>query len=104
VLTISIYPAIAQQRVKTEISLDDYIQEVFQEVDDEMDYEELYETLFHYFYNPINLNNTSLKELQSLHILSPLQINSLLGHSNNTGQFLSLYELQSVNSLDQNTI
>src|SRR5690554_6640984 len=69
-----------------------------------MDYEDLYESLLQVYLNPINLNQATAEELQSLYILQPSQINSLLNYIQLYGMLLSLYELQAVPDFDLETI
>lgn len=54
--------------------------------------------------HPVNLNKTTSEELQSLQLLNDIQINHLLKHIEKNGKLISIYELQSVEGFDLNTI
>lgn len=53
--------------------------------------------------NPININSATYEELD-FGILTPFQIQNLLRHRKKNGNFIELYELQSVNDFDLKTI
>lgn len=62
---------------------------------------DILETLYN---NPLNLNRATANELKELRFLNDVQINDIVQHRAENGNFISLYELQSVSSLDMNTI
>jgi len=80
------------------------IESVAENAGEDFDYSELVERLNFYRKNPINLNKTGRDKLEELMFLSPLQINQLLAHRGENGNFLELYELQSIDALDLETI
>jgi len=94
----------AQTLKRSEIDLEAFIEELFPIQDDDLDYENLYENLLQLFLNPVPLNRATAEELQSLYILSPLQINNLLEHRAAFGPLLSVYELQAIPDFDLTTI
>jgi hypothetical protein len=94
----------AQNRPRPEINLDEFIQRVFPVQQENINYDDLYESLYQLYQNPIDLNTTTSENLASLYILSQLQINNLIEHRKQTGDFLSIYELQAVPNLDLETI
>ena len=62
----------------------------------DVDLTTLFEILTDHYLDPIDLNHTDAQELNSLLLLSDIQINSLLEHIRMTGKLLSIYELQAV--------
>lgn len=54
--------------------------------------------------NPVNLNTADENELKELRILTDLQISNLLSYRKLLGNFVSIYELQSVPTWDVATI
>jgi hypothetical protein len=72
--------------------------------EEEVDLTTLFDELFHYLEHPINLNHTSVEELKQLNLLNDFQISNLLRHINNRGKLIVIYELQSVEGFDLNTI
>ena len=94
----------AQTRLRTEINLDEFIQRVFPVQQENINYDDLYESLYQLYQNPLDLNVASAEELASIYVLSQLQINNILEHRQQNGDFLSIYELQAVPNLDVETI
>lgn len=68
------------------------------------DLSELTEGLSYYRRNPINLNTATAQELSSLFFLTAQQIENLLLHRKQSGNFISLLELQGVPGFDLQTI
>ena len=54
--------------------------------------------------NPIDLNIATAGELQSLRLITDLQINNLIKYRNLLGRLIDIYELQAVPTWDINTI
>ncbi len=69
-----------------------------------LDLTNIVEQLNYYFDNPINLNQANSEELNDLFILSSIQIQDLLIHRQSFGNFISIYELQSLKYWDLSTI
>jgi hypothetical protein len=64
----------------------------------------LTETWTYYKSHPLNLNKARREELTDLLILTDIQINNLLKHREKNGYLISIYELQSIDGFDLNTI
>ena len=103
-MPIFINLSFAQTRLRTEINLDEFIQRVFPVQQENINYDDLYESLYQLYQNPLDLNVASAEELASIYVLSQLQINNILEHRQQNGDFLSIYELQAVPNLDVETI
>lgn len=71
--------------------------------DENYDYETVYENILQILSNPINLNTADKEELRQLRILNETQIQEIIDYRNSSGNFLSIYELQSLKSFDHNT-
>jgi hypothetical protein len=88
--------------------IDDAIQdrlEVFTEFSEtDVDFTEFIELLEQLQKNPINLNRTDVIQLRMLPFLSEIQISNLLGHIVKYGQLATIYELQSIDGFDMETI
>ena len=84
--------------------LNEKIESIAEQTDAELDYTDLLEDRNYYLKHPINLNNTNAEELQKLMALNDIQINNLFDHIAKNGKLLSLYELQSINGFDIETI
>lgn len=68
------------------------------------DYTNLVEQLKYYQNHPINLNKTDKEELLQLGLISELQTTSLLEHIEKNGKLINIYELQSIDGFDLQTI
>lgn len=75
-----------------------------EESENEYDYSGLLEELALMINNPINLNTATDSDLRRLLVLSDIQINNLLNHISRFGKLISIYELQSIDGFDQETI
>lgn len=60
--------------------------------------------LSYYYDNPLNLNSADKNDLQSMSLLTDVQVNDLLLHREIFGKFVSIYELQSLTYWDLETI
>jgi hypothetical protein len=72
--------------------------------DSDVDLTNLFEVLTDRYVDPIDLNHTDGKELHALLLLTDMQINAILQHRRRNGKFLSIYELQTVQTLDAHAI
>ena len=70
----------------------------------ELDYASLQEELSYFRQNPINLNYTTAQILSQLQLLNNTQINNLLQHISQNGKLITIYELQTIDGFDANTI
>jgi len=87
--------AIIQQRIE-------FISEQLE--DEEVDLTDLFTVLNERFDHPINLNNTTVEELSELNFLTEIQINELFLHIKRFGKFMTIYELQTLQYWDMETI
>lgn len=72
--------------------------------DSDVDFTTYLEDLYYYFDNPINLNQATFDDLSKLHLLTDVQIVSILDYYKSYGQILSVYELSAIEELDKETI
>lgn len=70
----------------------------------EIDYTTLFDELNYLFDNPVDLNFAEKEQLQQLSLLTDVQINNLLNHIAKNGKLISIYELQSIDGYDLQTI
>ncbi|HXA03092.1 MAG TPA: helix-hairpin-helix domain-containing protein [Cytophagaceae bacterium] len=94
----------AQSPPVPDIDLDNFIQELFQLQDKDVNYEDIYESLLQFYTNPLDLNSAEREDLQALYILNDVQINQLFKYREQTGNLISLYELQVIPGFDMVTI
>jgi len=70
----------------------------------EADLTSLFELLVDRYEDPIDLNHTNAQELNTLMLLSDVQVSAIRQHIQRNGKLLSIYELQAVNSIDVQAI
>ncbi len=88
----------------TDAIIEYIIESVAENLGEDFDYTEMVDRLNYYHKNPINLNKTNKTQLSELVFLNQVQINDLLNHITKNGKIINVLELQSVNSLDLETI
>ncbi len=71
---------------------------------EELDLTDVFNQLNYYFDNPLNLNTAEVDELRALGLLTDVQVSNVLLHRTQFGKFISIYELQSLQYWDLNTI
>lgn len=89
---------------RSAFDLEQFIEELFSLQEADVNYEDLYESLLLLYQNPLDLNDATAQELQSLYILSITQINNLQTYISEKGKLLTLYELQLIDGFDNATI
>lgn len=89
---------------KDENLIEKKVETIAENTEQEMDYTMLVDQLTRYLQNPLNLNNASREDFDDLALLSDIQINNLLDHIARNGKLISLYELQSIDGFDLQTI
>ncbi len=102
--TITIAFAIAQDYPRKDYNLERLADEIFPMQDMDLNYEELYENLAQLLANPIDLNKATAEELRALFVLQENQVEELMRHREENGPFLSVYELQSLATIDLQTL
>ncbi len=65
-----------------------------------IDFSTLIEVLYYYFDHPLSLNIATKSELESISLLSPFQIRTLLNHRVQFGDLISIYELRNLEGFD----
>lgn len=85
---------------ETDLLVERLTEFVAEEQTEDFDFSELAEQLEFYTRHPIDLNRTDGSELQDLQFIPQLFIDNLLDHRNRSGNFVSRYELQTIEGLD----
>lgn len=87
-----------------ELTFDQLFEQLLEELEEDVDASEISERWSYYLKNPIDLNKTDGRELHDLLFLSVIQIESLLAHRKESGDFISKQELQSIIGFDLRTV
>jgi len=80
------------------------IEEMAANNSEDTDYSTLFDDLIYFYNNPINLNEATREQLNRLVFLNDLQTSEILDYLNQYHYFLTLYELQLIESLTQSDI
>lgn len=89
---------------KGEEKVEETIENITESTEEELDFSEFIELFEKLKNDPINLNKTNAEQLKQLPFLNDIQIFNLLEHIRKNGNLASIYELQSIEGFDQNTI
>ncbi len=84
--------------------LERIVESILEEADKNVDYTELVNTLNQYYKRPLSLNKATREKLLSMHFLNISEVNEILAYRDRYGDFVTLYELQAIESLDQQTL
>lgn len=84
------------QSVATQQLVEDILESSGEELSDDTDIQEILDELESLRQNPIKINEANSEELARLHLLSEVQINSLIDFRKKTGPIFSIYELAAV--------
>lgn len=96
--------ASAQAQLTREEISERISERLIENLEDESDYLDLLEQALMYLDDPLDINRADAATLSRLGFLSPLQVLDILEHRKRFGDFLDLYELQVVASLDQESL
>jgi hypothetical protein len=97
-------PTTSQGQSRQPMDIQQLLERLFPVQEEELDYDALYELLTELYQNPLDINQVSSEELAGTYLLSPPQIQAFLDHRSQSGEFLSLYELQSLPHWDSATL
>ncbi|TAG95371.1 MAG: hypothetical protein EAZ20_00305, partial [Bacteroidetes bacterium] len=86
----------AQTYPRPEIDVMQWAEEIFAVQDEDLNYEDIYESLLQFYQNPLDLNKAKYEDLVQLFVLNEAQIQAFLVHRNKFGDFLTIYELQTI--------
>lgn len=93
-----------RSQTPVDLMVEQIIESVTENAEEDFDYSELVERLNYYSRNPLNINKVTSEQLQELVFLSPLQINAFLNHRITNGNFIELFELQTIDGFDAETL
>ena len=97
-------PAVAQENTRPTLDIQQLMERLFPIQEEDLDYEALYELLLELYQNPLDINQVTADELQATYLLTQPQIQALIDHRKTWGEFLSVYELQTLPNWDSTTL
>ena len=96
---------IAQSRREPEDKvINDLMERLIENTEAELDYTDLQEQLEYYIKNKLDLNKASRATLERLALLNDAEINAILEHRARFGDFMTIYELQTIERLSDRTL
>jgi hypothetical protein len=82
----------------------DLMERLIENTESTVDYTDLQEQLEYYMKHKLDLNKATRTELEQLPLLNDIDINAILQHRKDFGDFMTVYELQTIEALDERTI
>jgi hypothetical protein len=82
----------------------DLMERLIENTESTVDYTDLQEQLEYYMKHKIDLNKAERNELEQLQLLDEYQTTAILDHRAMFGDFVTIYELQTIEALDERTI
>ena len=83
----------------------EFIEELAEDSEENIEsIEKLYDELSELAENPFNLNYVTADQLQRIPFLTDIQITDILDYRQKQGEYVSIYELKNISSLDMETI
>lgn len=98
------YDSWAQHEVTEKLDFERIIEKLLPQQEVEVDYNDLYDRLFTLYSNPLDLNKADRTDFQSLFFLSEKQISGILDHREEYGNFLSYFELLSIDGFNEEVV
>lgn len=92
------------KREPEEKILADLLERLIENQESTVDYTDLQEQVEYYLKHKLDLNKMDRLQLERLLFLEDQQINALLQHRKDFGDYLSIYELQTLEALDERTL
>lgn len=90
----------SQTKPEAQQVIEQIIEELAQNSDEEPDFTEITEKLESFIETPINLNQTTVEQLEELRFLTDFQILSLTDYVNKYGSLKTIYELQLIDGFN----
>jgi hypothetical protein len=96
--------AFAQRREPEEKVINDLMERLIENTEAELDYTDLQEQLEYYMKNKLDLNKADRLAFERLFLLNDQDINAIVAHREKFGDFITVYELQTIDALDERTV
>lgn len=100
VLVTDIMVSTSSHAQTPEPDLSPYVEDVIFDPDEDFDPESMNETLMSLYHRPIDLNSPDRKDFQAIPFLTEFEISAILSFREESGPFLSCYELYLIEDLD----
>ena len=94
----------AQNEISESLDFERIIENLLPQQEVDVDYNDLYDRLFTLYSNPIDLNRSERASFQSLFFLTEEQISGIIDYREVYGEYLSIYEIQTIDGFDKETV
>lgn len=103
-LCILVIPSAGYTQILEDADFEHIIEEILPQQEYDVDYNDLYDRLFSMYSSPLNLNTATHADFQSLYFLNDEQISGIIEYRKKYGNFLTFFELNTIEGLDRQTI
>ena len=95
-----------EKEMKKQFIIEQSIENIAENSEEEdIDFTTLFDQLSYYYEHPININKKNIEfDLKELKLLTQFQIHSIINHRKNHGNFVTIYELQTVPLISSNDL
>ncbi|MEJ7694992.1 helix-hairpin-helix domain-containing protein [Daejeonella sp.] len=100
---VILMPASCCAQADNDSLIEQVMEYIAENISEDQDYSEITERLNFYRKYPLDINKVRKEQLHELVFISPVQIEKLLRHREESGLFLDLLELQSIDGFDDET-
>lgn len=102
VFTVTVHAQVAREPEEKVIS--DLMERFIENTESTVDYTDLQEQLEYFMKHKLDLNKVGRSELGQLPFLDDIEINAILQHRIEFGDFITVYELQTIEQLDERMV
>ncbi len=103
-ISLQIFAQKAEPGTKEREAIINRIENIAEQTDQELDYSDLLDGVYYFLEHPLNLNYATFDDMKQLLFITDFQINKIIEYRNLFGNFLTIYELQAVEGLDEGLI
>ncbi len=104
-LSVNVTAQKKAQNTNDDIDIDELIENMVNDSEDaDINFDTHAEILRDYLERPLNLNKATYSDFAALGLLSDIQINAILNHREKFGNFITVYELQTIPELSLKTL
>lgn len=97
-------PRVCFAQVDNTDLIEQIMEYISENVSEDQDYSEIADRLNFYRKYPMDINTAEKEQLEELVFISPIQIHNLILHRQESGSFQELFELQSINGFENETV
>lgn len=97
-------PVVLHGQMLERVDFESIIEELLPQQEYDINYNDLYDRLFSIYSSPIDLNEATREDFQSLFFLTEIQISNIIEYKEKYGKFITFYELLSIDDFDEEMV